>query len=188
MRAKLSLCSLMFVIGAAPAFAGSVFSQTAPGGDIGDNDITFFPLMFDEEQQSLAGLDVQVEVRGLSHERPDDLNIFLVDPFGASVELMDDNGNGFSVTGLDLLFNDNAAATLPDDVLLESGEYLPINDSFSIFDNTGTDAWLLVVLDDAEGNTGSFTEFEISAVPEPMTLSLLGVGGIALLRRKRQQA
>ena len=44
-----------------------------------------------------------------------------------------------------------------------------------------------VLADDSKIGDGSFESFTISGtiVPEPMTLSLVGAGALALLRRKR---
>jgi hypothetical protein len=68
---------------------------------------------------------VTVALEGLSHEVPDDLDVWLVGPGGTTVLLMSDVGDGKAVTGIRLEFNDAAAARIPDSGPLLSGSYKP---------------------------------------------------------------
>ena len=43
----------------------------------------------------------------------------------------------------------------------------------------------LGVTKNAAGSTGTLTEFSLTAIPEPTTMVLLGLGGLAVLKRKR---
>jgi hypothetical protein len=46
----------------------------------------------------------------------------------------------------------------------------------------GTDAWILLMIDDAPGDAGSFEDFTLRGVfPEPATLLLLGFGLLAIV-------
>ncbi|HWI58968.1 MAG TPA: proprotein convertase P-domain-containing protein, partial [Bacillota bacterium] len=113
-----------------------------------------------------------VTLHGLSHTWPDDLDILLVSPSGASVLLLSDAGGGNNVTNLTLTFDANAANLLPDDGPLNSGTWQP-----SLYENdtpfpapapatasanslsalAGTDpngSWKLFVMDDYGSDDG----------------------------------
>lgn len=69
---------------------------------------------------------VRVELHGLSHTVPDDVDILLVGPTGVTVLLMSDAGGAAAITGVDLTFADGPAA-LPDDLEITPGTYSPSN-------------------------------------------------------------
>ena len=106
-----------------------------------------------------------------------------------SLEIMDDRGDQFPITDVDLVFSDKAAGHLPPppDVAIESGTYFAeVEEGFGQFDNSGTDAWVLVVIDDDTGGMGEFDSWTLRGVPEPATLSLLALGALAIVRRRRR--
>lgn len=61
-------------------------------------------------------------------------------------------------------------------------------DTWGGSDANGT--WTLLINDYAGGDTGALGGWtlHVDTVPEPMTMTLLGAGALALLRRKRKQA
>lgn len=69
--------------------------------------------------------DVTVTLNGLAHTFPDDIEVLLVAPGGQKVKLMSDVGGSADLTGINLSFNANAAAYLPDSSLIQPGTYLP---------------------------------------------------------------
>ncbi len=119
---------------------------------------------------------VRVTLLGLQHPNPDDIDILLVGPDAAhsQIVLMSDAGGANSINNVQLLINDDAAASLPDNGTLTSGVFKPSDyapaDSFpnaptgpsggtldGIFggkDPNGT--WSLYVVDDT-GNTKGAT-------------------------------
>jgi subtilisin-like proprotein convertase family protein len=78
-------------------------------------------------------IDVNVAINGISHTFPEDIEATLTGPNGASVALMSDAGDGTDVAGINLLFDDSAAAKLPLDppgpggAPLLGGTYQPTN-------------------------------------------------------------
>jgi subtilisin-like proprotein convertase family protein len=161
-----------------------------------------------------AGIVQQITVTlfSLSHTFPDDLDILLVGPSGASLLLMSDAGGQWNTSGVNLTFSDAAAGYLPDNGQIAPGTYRPTNygggDSFngsapggpygstlSVFNGTdSTGTWSLYVRDDDGGDNGriaggwslTITSAD-SPVPEPATTALIGLGllGLAALGRKR---
>ena len=173
------------------------FTYTGPAV-IEDNALRWFELALDyyEGDPSEYINYLEFEINGLAHTQPEDLNLLLMDPFGAGLELMDDAGDGFAVADLDLYFTDKGAA-LPHGV----GEgalqaypptiYDPDDDGTTFGDQYygqtfSENSWVLVVIDDAVNDSGSFESATLrgTVVPEPMTLSLLALGAVAALRRK----
>ncbi|MCH7632271.1 MAG: PEP-CTERM sorting domain-containing protein [Planctomycetes bacterium] len=182
----------------------SEFSFTAEfdkdSGAIPDTSVNFFPLiMNDPTIESIVTLELLIS--GLTHDSPWDLDIYLIDPRGVvgnpAFAVMLDRGDQEAVVGIDLLFSDLGSALPPGiDGLCPGGDcsnlnYLPedgrgFNDAFGGLPG-GMDAWILVIIDDSQGDEGSFDSFTLrgTAVPEPVTLSLLAVGAFAALRRRR---
>jgi hypothetical protein len=58
--------------------------------------------------------DVNVTLSSLSHTFPDDVAVLLVGPGGQNVVLMSDSGCDLDVSNVTLIFDDEAATTLPD--------------------------------------------------------------------------
>ncbi len=130
---------------------------------------------------TVAGLtgtveNVVVKLNGLSHVRPDDIDILLVGPTGANLIIMSDVGGSNAVTNLTIALDDLATASLPDSAALSSGTFKPTNsgtgDTFAApapaasanttfsaaFDGTNPNGtWSLYVFDDANNNGGSIS-------------------------------
>ena len=66
---------------------------------------------------------------GLSHGNPDDIDLLLVGPTGATLVPMSDVGGTNSVSSVDLTLDDAAANLLPDSSTLSAGTYRPTSQS-----------------------------------------------------------
>jgi hypothetical protein len=193
------------IFNVASARADLPFSYTAPGGQIPlisqqipvpDNTtgVSFFPLfMTPSSPPNITSLELALN--GLSHANPEDLDIFLINPFGAVTTVMADRGDGVDLTAANLVFNDSGSS-LPayGDPIASGGPFQTeegTNTGLSKYLGTsgGTDAWILVVIDDASGDRGSLTSFTLRGtyVPEPVSLSLLALGALTALRRSRRK-
>ena len=116
---------------------------------------------------------VTIQLNGLTHTYPDDLDIALVAPSGQAVMLMSDAGGNGRLTGASLGFDSAAAGALPDTLPIAAGVYRPTNfgttDAFPAPAPAGTYAtslaafnglvpngtWSLYVVDDEGGDVGS---------------------------------
>lgn len=120
-----------------------------------------------------AVTDVKVIIPSASHTYPDDLDVLLVGPTGASVLLMSDVGGVNALAGTALRFTDGGSL-MPDATAVPSGSYQPTNygdgDAFpapapagpsssnlGVFDGTDPNGtWQLFVVDDLVLFGGSF--------------------------------
>jgi hypothetical protein len=178
------------------------FTYTGPA-DITDESVRWYTLELTQPPPSpdYTITYLELEIVGLSHEFPQDLNIFLLDPLGEGIEVQDDAGDGFSVSDITVQYTDftDKPVGLPhgagegaiQDSVVTGRIYLPDGpEAFTDYEGTevGTSPWIFVMVDDAMGDSGSFESVSLhgTAVPEPMTLSLLAIGALATLRRKRR--
>ena len=96
---------------------GTNWSGVVPigGGGVGVVTVAVYPLKI--EVAGRAGLihDMEVILRNLRHQRPDDLDILLVSPTGKKIMLMSDAGGSTPVNNLTLVFKPYAAVTPPDE-------------------------------------------------------------------------
>ncbi|PSF35665.1 hypothetical protein C7H19_15600 [Aphanothece hegewaldii CCALA 016] len=122
----------------------------------------------------LTGLitKVTVTLRNMSHSFPDDVDILLVGPNGQKTLLMSDAGGEGDINGVNLTFNQTAAASLSDLGQISTGIYKPTDfvtgDTFAapapagpysanleVFNNTNPNGtWRLYVVDDTIGDDG----------------------------------
>ncbi|HYX44246.1 MAG TPA: hypothetical protein VE760_04325, partial [Acidimicrobiales bacterium] len=108
--------------------------------------------------------DVNVTLNGVTHVRPEDLDVLLVAPDGTTnLVVMSDIGGdnvfpGEAVSGVNLTFDDEAPAPAPTDSQLSSGTFMPTDD-----DND--------VNEFVAGNVDSFP----SPAPAPSAATTLGV-------------
>ena len=127
---------------------------------------------------------VRVQLTGLTHTFPDDLDIILEGPQGQRAMLMSDAGGGTDVSGINLTFDPTAATVLPDTSppALTTATFRPANYGFdstvftdtfpapfpalNVLDDAPADLnvfnltnpngqWKLYVVDDAAGDFGS---------------------------------
>lgn len=119
-------------------------------------------------------IDVNVRLRGINHAFPDNIDVLLVAPNGASTVLMTDAGGSPDAVSVTLTLDDEAAEALPDNTVLTNGSFKPASyggaDTFPNVDAPSTSAnlallnggnpngeWRLFVVDDAATNTGAFS-------------------------------
>ncbi|MBX3055053.1 MAG: M36 family metallopeptidase [Anaerolineae bacterium] len=118
-------------------------------------------------------MDVDVQLTGLSHTWPDDIDILLVGPQGQNLIILSDAGGSADIVNTEIIFDDSAAGTVPDNGPLVTGSYRPTNyevgDTFpapapvasaattlSTFNGTDPNGtWSLYVVDDTGGDSGS---------------------------------
>ncbi len=70
---------------------------------------------------------VTATLRGFSHDWPDDVDVLLAGPSGTNVMLLSDCGGANSHHGINLTFDDAAAASIPDSAAIGAGTYKPTN-------------------------------------------------------------
>lgn len=193
-----SLLGLFASLALASGAFAQAFSFTANGGTLADNNINLFPILLDDPGSPGKSVpfiqSLELELTGLSHTFPDDLDIYLIDPLLNSIKVMTDKGGTFDLVNANLIFNNAAAGLPPDNAQINNGTYRPeglaagIDQGFNEFVGLsgGTSNWLLLIIDDSAADTGSLTSFTLrGTVPEPATLSLLALGAIAAIRRRR---
>jgi subtilisin-like proprotein convertase family protein len=129
---------------------------------------------------------LKVRLTGVNHTFPDDVDVMLVGPTGASLVLMSDAGGGTDLVGTNLEFADRSAY-LPDSTAIASGAFAPtnigtgdsfaapapapgagapLNTTFAGLDPNGT--WNLFVTDDTTGDGGSITSWSLEFTTVPV--------------------
>jgi subtilisin-like proprotein convertase family protein len=158
----------------------------------------------------LDGLIVDVDVRfnNLTHSFTDDIGAVIFDPTDVGVILFDGPGSGDGEAGVTWSFDDAAAATLSNAGDNLTGSYKPgqnqwsdpftgapnghpYNTSFAPYNGTsGLGTWRLFIEDFVGGDSGSIGSVDLiintNPVPEPATMAVLGLGALALLRKRRK--
>ena len=191
--------ALVAVTPAATAATGT-FANTSPITIADDTSATPYPSAI--AVSGLAGpvSDVNVTLNDFGHGFPADVDVLLSGPGGQALTVMSDAPSQFSactvgVSGLDLAFDDEAAAGVPDDVALAAGSYQPTDfvgtpngcgataDAFpapapaptgtalSVFDGANANGtWNLFVVDDADVQSGTIAggwSLEITTLTAP---------------------
>ena len=167
------------------------------------------PYPSDIEVSGVAELvgKVTVEISGFGHEWPADVDILLVGPDGQSVVLMSDAGGSVVTSDVSLVFDDDAADPLVENVALVDGTYQPTNIAGTVTDPfvapapvlpsgttlsifAGTDpngVWSLYVIDDGLEESGTIAGGWSITVPEPASAgqgaALLALAALAVRRR-----
>ena len=153
------------------------YSNTS-GITINDN-TTGSPYPSDIVVSGLGGTitKVTVDLTGINHTFPDDIDLLLVGPEGQNVILMSDVGANVPVTNVNLTLDDGAATALPDISVLTTGTFRPANYAgsgseawpapapppfggsvLSVFNGTNPNGtWSLYVVDDEGGDFGTIS-------------------------------
>ncbi|MFM7087170.1 MAG: Calx-beta domain-containing protein [Cyanobium sp.] len=119
-------------------------------------------------------VDVSVNLFGIRHPSPEDLDILLLNPAGQAVMLLSDTGRSFDLRGVDLRFTQQASSTLPQGLAIGSGTFQPTDHGLardvlpapapagpfghdlSLFRGGAVNGeWRLLVFDDARTNAGN---------------------------------
>lgn len=136
---------------------------------------------------------MRVQINGLTHTFPDDLDFLLVGPGGQTLVMQSDVGGGGDVAGLSYMLADNGSGLLPDAGPLVAGTFQPSNvgagDAFaapapagphgnpapagaatfgSVFNGINPNgAWNVFIVDDAGGDVGTLGGICIEINPAP---------------------
>lgn len=120
-----------------------------------------------------------ININGISHTFPGDIDMMLQSPTGTNVILMSDVGGGTDIVNGNLVFSDAAAAGLPATIV--SGTYKPtntagpdnfpapgpgsftqVNPTLSTFTGNPNGNWGLFIVDQFGGDAGSITSWSIT--------------------------
>jgi subtilisin-like proprotein convertase family protein len=159
---------------------------------------SFYPATRTVSGQEGLITDLNVNIDGIWHQHPDDLDLLLVGPQGQKVILMSDACGSFGVKALGWLWDDEAPAPMPDGdgtnicgarshrpADYEPGDAWPTpappgpySTSLSAFDRTNPNGeWRLWVNDDSSGNTGFFTNrFTLGITTDTTPPTVVDVG------------
>lgn len=111
------------------AAAAALLNCTLSNNDVPliiPDDSLRMPIWSTKYVSGMTGLVTKVVVTlNLTSEFPDDLHIILRSPDGAIVELMSNCGGNNSLTNVELVFDDDAAGSLPDATQITAGDYKP---------------------------------------------------------------
>jgi subtilisin-like proprotein convertase family protein len=110
-------------------------------------------------------VSLELVLNNLTHTFPQDLDVYLISPFGEVLEVMTDKGDGVASTNGTIVFNDLGNPLPGDASALGGGPYRPEDSTVPGLDryvgnSGGTDAWQLIIIDDSlddQGALGSFT-------------------------------
>jgi len=144
-------------------------------------------------------VDLEVQIFGLTHSNPDDIDILLVAPGGQQATLMSDAGGNVGISNVSLKFDADATTSFPDSTIVTSGTYSPSNWEFpdtypapapaphggtSFGEFLGTNAagtWRLFIVDDSPGFGGGIQggwrltlDLLPSSYPSPIMVTGLG--------------
>jgi len=139
-----------------------------------------YPAILEVQGQPANPASVWVTLAGLTHPRPDDLDILLVSPLGKRVMLMSDAGGNYALSQATVGFVPGfwGASEPPDDDQIYSSNYAPVDyqvDSGEVpgapsGTNTTLDAlagdnpngrWLLFIYDDLTGEAGELLRWRL---------------------------
>jgi len=104
----------------------STFANTAPITIRDTNTASVYPSTINVSGLIGSINTVSVVLDGLTHPRPDDIDVLLVSPAGQKIRLMSDAGGTTPVSGARLTFTATGAA-LPDEGPITTGTYSPSN-------------------------------------------------------------
>jgi subtilisin-like proprotein convertase family protein len=200
MRCMLRTLSVAFVFALCGApVSAAVFSNNAPiaisdAATVGEADP--YPAIF--TVSGLTGMitDVDVELLGLTHTFPDDLDILLVSPNGTSLSIFSDAGGSADVVGVDVVLDDEAVAPIPDAGPLVAGgaqlsnyvagDTFPapappigVGTTLAAFDGANPNGtWLLFVVDDTGVDVGQLggVRLQITTTGSPRTAFATAAG------------
>ncbi|GAB5497400.1 MAG: hypothetical protein Phyf2KO_24800 [Phycisphaerales bacterium] len=211
MKDRALLCALAACLASSASADVTIESNPAPlewgiagTGPVTQGEATLFPSIINVAGATGVVLDINVTIMEGQHTWSDDLEITLRSPSGTVVTLMQDAG-GLDDIGGDLIFDDQAASPIDDNEIgaLVAGSYqtsvygtadttAPASNGslLSLFNGENPNGnWELYVYDDAFSDTGSFADgWEIrieTFIPAPASATLLGIGGLAAIRRRR---
>ena len=107
----------------------TTFSNSAAiiGGDTGKSRAAPYASTIPVSGLTGAITDVNVTLTNINHSFPDDIDVLLVGPAGKRIILMSDTGGSNVITGVNITFDDAAAASLPDSTVIASGSFKPTN-------------------------------------------------------------
>lgn len=194
--------ALLACMGCGAAAFGQSFSSTGGPYAIPDSDPNGVKATVDVTGS--VGALKSVSFTNLHHSWVGDLTMTLTDPNNNSVSIMNRAGVGPNSTfGLSFdLSGANSYSFVPGtaDLWANTSNPLP-SGAYSPFDNNngtevmtnysgvgGSGTWSLFVTDSAGGDTGGFdvVTLTFTPVPEPASLAILGLGALALLRRRKK--
>ncbi len=176
---------------------GAILDTGVGCGDPGSAPTTFGNI---EVSGIVDAQDVEVELVGLNHTWAGDLEITVSGPGGFDTHLLDRPGADGSACGSlsDFIASNqyvwsNSGNTFPEAPAdpIPSGKYFPTanfgspSTALPTGDINGT--WGLVIRDWSGADNGSLASWRISVtdIPEPATMSLLALGALTLVRRRR---
>ena len=112
--------------------------------------------------------DLNVTITNITHTYDGDLDIFIIAPDAAEVELSTDNG-GTGENYVDTVFDDSAATSITSGAAPFTGTFKPEGSLASFNGKNATGTWTLEVADDAGGDTGTLNGWSITFTYPPQS-------------------